>query len=76
MKETLRRTAEAYAALRGISMQTLGRLAAGDWRFFDRLADDEKTFTARKFDEVMLWFSENWPKGSAWPKRVKRPEAA
>lgn len=65
--------AEGYAAARKIGLPTIGRLAAGDWRFFDRLNDDEKTFTAKKYDDVIAWFSDNWPEGAAWPESVQRP---
>lgn len=68
--------ASAYAAARSVSLATLGRLAAGDWRFFDRLDDDGKTFTARKYDEVIGWFSERWPEDTPWPESVARPEPA
>jgi len=67
--------AETYAKLRGIGLPTLGRISAGDWRFFDRLRDDEKTFTARKYDEVLGWFSDNWPTDAKWPKGLDRPKA-
>lgn len=69
----LRACADAFAASRGIGLPTVGRLAAGDWRFFDRVADDERTFTARKYDEVISWFSENWPPDAHWPDDVRRP---
>lgn len=68
------RTAEVYAAAKRIQLPTLGRLAAGDWRFFDRLSQDDKTFTARKYDDVMRWFSLNWPADVEWPKGVSRPQ--
>lgn len=65
--------AAAYAQARGISVATIARLAAGDWRFFERLSDDEKTFTARKYDEIAHWFADNWPAGTPWPADVPRP---
>lgn len=65
--------AKSYADARAIGLPTLARLAAGDWRFFDRLLDDEKTFTARKYDEIIQWFSDNWPADKAWPGAVARP---
>lgn len=65
--------AEIYAAERDIGLSTLGRLAAGDWRFFSNLRDDDKTFTARKYDEVLQWFSDHWPIAVGWPKEVLRP---
>jgi hypothetical protein len=74
LKDDLRRAAEDYARAKGVSLPTLGRLAAGDWRFFERLTHG-KTFTARKYDEVMCWFATNWPVGVAWPTGVSRPGA-
>ena len=65
--------ASAYASARSVSIATIGRLAAGDCRFFDRLDDAEKTFTARKYDDVIRWFSDNWPAGTDWPVEVERP---
>jgi hypothetical protein len=73
LRSNLTACASAYAAERGISLTTLGRLAAGDWRFFDRVTEGTTTFTARKYDEVMLWFSERWPAGCDWPGDVPRP---
>ena len=67
--------ADAYAKARKISLPTLARLAAGDWRFFERLKDDEKTFTARKYDEVISWLSDHWPPDCKWPSKVERPKA-
>jgi hypothetical protein len=72
LRQNLLRCAEAYAQARGIGLPTLARMSAGDWRFFDRLRDDEKTFTARKYDEVVDWFSRNWPDGVDWPHGVGR----
>src|SRR3954471_23501924 len=40
LRSNLMACASAYAASRSVSMATIGRLAAGDWRFFDRLDDD------------------------------------
>ncbi len=65
MEEQLRQNlilcASAFVEQRSLGFATLGRLAAGDWRFFDHLSKDAKTFTARKYDEVMRWFHLNWP---------------
>lgn len=73
LRLNLLRCGQAYAKARGISLVTVARLSAGDWRFFDRLKD-EKTFTIRKYDDVMGWLSDNWPSGLAWPKGVERPK--
>jgi len=65
--------ANLFAAAKGITIQTLARRAAGDWRFFDRISDEENSFTARKFDGVIEWFSDNWPDDLGWPEEVIRP---
>jgi hypothetical protein len=71
LRSNLLACASAYAAARSVSLATIGRLAAGDWRFFNKL--DSRTFTARKYDEVMVWFSEQWPADTPWPSEVPRP---
>jgi hypothetical protein len=76
LRSKLMACASAYASARKVSIATLGRLAAGDWRFFDRLDDDGKTFTARKYDDVIRWFSDNWPPETEWPVEVERPVEA
>lgn len=54
---------------------TIGRFSAGDGDFFSRIRDGA-TFTTRKYDAVVVWFSENWPADAEWPTDVPRPEAA
>lgn len=66
--------ASRFGAARGFEEATVGRLCAADGRFFARLRDG-KTFTIKKFDQVVTWFSENWPDDVEWPEGVQRPEA-
>ena len=63
--------AAAFVTASGLSQATVGRQAANDWRFFDRLSSGAG-FTAGKYDEVMRWFDANWPKGAEWPSDVPR----
>lgn len=74
LRSNLIACASAFAAARSLSLSTVGRLVAKDGRFFDRL-DDGSTFTARKYDEVIRWFSDSWPEGAVWPPSVERPAA-
>jgi hypothetical protein len=76
LRDNLLLCATAYSAASKRGLSTLGRLAAGDWRFFEHLNDDQRTFTARKYDEVIQWFSDNWPETAVWPEAVARPTAA
>lgn len=65
--------ANGYAAARGYALSTVGKQAAGDARFFERLRDGDASWTARKYDQVVGWFSVNWPDGTEWPDEVPRP---
>lgn len=67
--------ATLYAGAKRLEIVTVARHAAGDWRFFDRL-DDGKTFTARKYDDVVRWFAEHWPADVEWPQGVPAPVQA
>lgn len=73
LRSHLTACASGFAGARGLSLTTVGRLAAGDWRFFDRVEAGSASFTARKYDEVVRWFSDNWPEGASWPADVPRP---
>lgn len=64
--------AHAYAGGVHWKLSTVGKIAAGYGRFFERLGEG-KTFTVRKYDSVVLWFSMNWPADLDWPANVPRP---
>ncbi|TIS37544.1 hypothetical protein [Mesorhizobium sp.] len=61
-----------FRAKKALQESTIGRLCAADGEFFPRLREG-KTFTARKYDAVVEWFSDNWPEGAEWPDSVLRP---
>ena len=74
LKRHLLDCAAVFAASRSLEMVTVARLAAGDWRFFERI-EGGASFTARKYDSIMAWFSANWPAELDWPTEVPRPSA-
>lgn len=61
-----------FSAKKGIPISTVGVLAARDSGFFGRIEREEASFTARKYDDVMGWLSDNWPKDVEWPADVPR----
>lgn len=61
-----------YGAAIGLQEATVGRQCAADARFFSRIREG-KTFTVKKFDDVVRWFSLNWPAQECWPSDVCRP---
>lgn len=61
-----------FCEARALEESTVGRLCAADGRFFSRIRDG-KTFTAKKYDEVVGWFDLNWPANAVWPDGVCRP---
>lgn len=72
LRRHLETCAATFANATNREASTVARLAAGDWRFFDRLTEGA-SFTARKYDVIMGWFSENWPSSHPWPTGVPRP---
>jgi hypothetical protein len=65
--------ARVFGEAKGLKDSTVGRFCAQDGSFFTRIRDG-RTFTVKKFDEVLLWFSANWPEGAEWPDGVARPD--
>lgn len=66
---------EAFAEAKKLELATVGRLCAADSRFFSRIREG-KTFTVKKYDEVVGWFSSNWPNGAVWPTAEPSEAAA
>lgn len=67
--------ATKFGDARKLEESTVGRLCAADGRFFSRIREG-KTFTAKKYDEVVGWFGANWPANAEWPEGVSRTAAA
>lgn len=74
LKEHLLTCAASYCAATGLADSTVGRVVTADGRFFERLRDG-KTFTVKKYDDVIRWFSANWPDAVVWPDNVPKPKA-
>ena len=63
----------AFAAETGLAPSTIWARAVGDARFLDRITSG-KGFTVKTYDSCLMWFSENWLPGMAWPSEIVRPE--
>jgi len=72
MRETMLNAARAWAKAHRTKLSTASWKAHGDTPFFGRLANSSGSFTARKYDEVMAWFSDatNWNTGVVPPMVV------
>lgn len=76
LRINLMAVANAYAAARGIELTTLGGLMRrGNTNYFPNLAAGRVRMIAETYDECMVWFSTNWPKGTKWPTGIRRPRA-
>jgi hypothetical protein len=73
LRQTLISLAVNFAGFEGCALSTVSRRCRNDSGFFHRLSDPTKSFTVRTFDEVVQWFSKNWPVESEWPSGVDRP---
>ncbi|MEH2476222.1 hypothetical protein V1284_007666 [Nitrobacteraceae bacterium AZCC 2299] len=76
LRSNLIAVATAFADAERCGLSTVSRRCRNDSGFFHRLFDETKSFTLRTFDEVMQWFSDNWPAGAEWPVAIDRPSAA
>lgn len=64
--------AAKFSAVAGVSLPAIAQRALNDNTFFTRIGEGSN-FTLRTYDRLVVWFSENWPKGAAWPAEVVRP---
>lgn len=68
LRAHLETLAAAYAKAKGLEVATVAQRALGDWRFFERLQqNDRASFTVRKYDAALGWFEQHWPADVAWP---------
>lgn len=72
LAQNLLMLADRFCGARNLEETTVGRHCAADGRFFSRIREG-KTFTAKKYDEVVQWFSTHWPADVSWPESVRRP---
>lgn len=75
LRQMLLSVASAYGSATDMALSSVSRRCRNDSGFFHRIADPTKSFTARTFDEVIQWFSENWPASVDWPAGIRRPSA-
>lgn len=72
-QDDLVRLAELFSSHRGLALSTLGRIAAGDGKFFLRLRDGGSC-TMRTGEAVAMWFVRHWPADLAWPRSIPQPK--
>ena len=64
---------KAFRSKQPWELSTLSLRAYGKASFFEAVSSkDPPSFSARKYDEVVAWFEENWPEGAEWPAEVPR----
>ena len=57
----------AYMKATGVTIGSLSRKAHSDNKFLSLFQRGKVSVTARKYDQIVAWFDENWPDG------VERP---
>lgn len=62
----------AYAKGAGLSLSTVGLKAVGSSSFFERV-NAKHPIMPSTYDRFVMFCADNWPPGTVWPKRVKRP---
>jgi hypothetical protein len=67
--------AETYSAHTGKALSTIASYSVKDGKFFDRL-NNGGSCTLRTADNLIQWFSENWPEDLEWPADTPRPKTS
>lgn len=73
LREQLITVSDIFAQSRGIGRQRLSTIVLNRGSTLDRIADGDSDLNTGTFEKAMLWFSENWPDGVAWPADISRP---
>ena len=60
--------ADEYRLATGLSLGALSRSSYGMSSFLENYRVGNRTITTRKYDEMLDWFWDNWPKGHKRPR--------
>ena len=71
--EHLKAVALAYSKAEKTPLRTLSSRIFDDGKKLDAIVAGDADIVTARFDHAMQWFSDNWPKGRAWPKGITRP---
>ncbi len=68
------RLASTYGAHRNWTLNTASLRSAGKGTYIADLIADRVGLTVRRRDNIMQWFSDNWPdEDLSWPRDIPRP---
>lgn len=73
MREQILLVSDRFAEASGIGRKRVSTIVFNRGSKLDDI-DGGGDLTTGNFERAMLWFSENWPKGTVWPFDVPRPE--
>lgn len=71
--EQLLLVADAFCKAKELSTSRVSTLIFNDGKRLDHIRSGGDLYTGR-FHQALIWFSEHWPEGEAWPEAVERPE--
>ena len=63
--------ARSYAAAEGLELSTVSWRVFGDTKKLGAI-ETGSDIQVRRFEKAVLWFSDHWPQGLAWPDGVER----
>lgn len=72
--EHIKLLAQAYAKAKGIGIGRVSSLVFGDGNKLVLICQDRADLTTKRYEKAMVWFAENWPKGTDWPSGVPKPK--
>lgn len=66
---------DAYMNATGRKETTVSTSVFNDGKKLTGLRAGTADIGTRRYNSALVWFSENWPQGAAWPDGVMRPSA-
>lgn len=73
--ESLIKLARILARHRGLKLTTISTYAANDGKLLTRLQGGA-SITIRRHDNILQWFSDDWPSDLEWPPDIPRPTSS
>lgn len=64
---------DTYATAKGISPSRVATILFSSGAKYRQLVEGADINVGR-LESALIWFSENWPDGTAWPEGIARPE--
>lgn len=68
--------ATTFHEARKLSLSRVSGLVFQDGNKLKHIVNGKADLTTTRFENAMLWFSQNWPDGLEWPANISKPSSS